>query len=129
MKKTQNWRTPQTFLILITILTPIAFATWNALLNNFVIENANFTGEDIGLLQSVREIPGLLAFSVIFILLFIKEQRFILIAVFMLAIGVMLTGLFPTLTGLLFTTFLMSTGFHYFETIRQSLSLQWLSYN
>jgi len=31
------------------------------------------------------------------------------------------------LTGLLLTTLLMSTGFHYFETLKQSLSLQWLS--
>ncbi|POF60647.1 MFS transporter, partial [Vibrio vulnificus] len=38
-----------------------------------------------------------------------------------------LTGFFPSLFGLLATTLLMSTGFHYFETLKQSLSLQWLS--
>ncbi|MCV5839322.1 hypothetical protein OFN62_40925, partial [Escherichia coli] len=42
-------------------------------------------------------------------------------------LGTALTGYFPTLYGLLFTTLLMSTGFHYFETLKQSLSLQWLS--
>jgi hypothetical protein len=35
--------------------------------------------------------------------------------------------LFPSLTGILITTFLMSVGFHYFETINQSLQLQLLS--
>lgn len=53
-----GWRTPQNFLLLISIIVPIAFSTWMALLNNFVIEKANFDGADIGLLQSVREIPG-----------------------------------------------------------------------
>lgn len=122
-----GWRTPQNFLLLISIIVPIAFSTWMALLNNFVIEKANFDGADIGLLQSVREIPGFLAFTAVFVLLFIREQRFMLVSLAMLTLGTALTGYFPTLYGLLFSTLLMSTGFHYFETLKQSLSLQWLS--
>lgn len=122
-----GWRTPQNFLLLISIIVPIAFSTWMALLNNFVIEKANFDGADIGLLQSVREIPGFLAFTAVFLLLFIREQRFMLVSLAMLTLGTALIGYFPTLYGLLFTTLLMSTGFHYFETLKQSLSLQWLS--
>ncbi|MFA0611064.1 MFS transporter [Vibrio sp. 10N.222.49.B4] len=125
--KTANWKTPQNFLLLISIVVPIAFSSWMALLNNFVIEKANFDGADIGLLQSVREIPGFLAFTVVFVLAFIREQRFMLISLAMLTVGTAITGLFPSLTGLLLTTILMSTGFHYFETLKQSLSLQWLS--
>ncbi|WP_122082320.1 MFS transporter [Vibrio coralliirubri] len=122
-----SWKTPQNFLLLISIVVPIAFSSWMALLNNFVIEKANFDGADIGLLQSVREIPGFLAFTVVFVLAFIREQRFMLISLAMLTVGTAITGLFPSLTGLLLTTILMSTGFHYFETLKQSLSLQWLS--
>ncbi|ELC3155561.1 MFS transporter [Vibrio harveyi] len=123
----KSWRTPQNFLLLISIIVPIAFSTWMVLLNNFVIEKANFDGADIGLLQSVREIPGFLAFTVVFVLLFIREQRFMLVSLAMLTLGTAITGYFPSLFGLLFTTLLMSTGFHYFETLKQSLSLQWLS--
>ncbi|MBD1577683.1 MFS transporter [Vibrio sp. S11_S32] len=121
------WQTPQIFLLLVSIVVPIAFASWQALLNNFVIEKAGFTGADIGLLQSVREIPGFLAFTVVFVLLFIREQKFMIVALAMLSIGVSITGFFPSVLGLLMTTLLMSTGFHYFETLKQSLSLQWLS--
>lgn len=124
---TKNWRTPQNFLFLVSIIMPIAFSTWGALLNNFAIEKANFNGSDIGLLQSIREIPGFLAFTAVYILLFIREQKFMIIALTLFGLGVSLTGFFPSLTGLLLTTFLMSTGFHYFETLKQSLSLQWLS--
>lgn len=123
----QGWRTPQNFLLLISIIVPIAFSSWMALLNNFVIEKANFDGSDIGLLQSIREIPGFLSFTAVFVLLFIREQRFMLVSLAMLTFGTAITGYFPTLYGLLFTTLLMSTGFHYFETLKQSLSLQWLS--
>ena len=108
-----------------SVAMPVAFSTWNALLNNFVIERAGFTGVEIGILQSLREIPGFLAFTVIFVLLIIKEQAFAVVALAVLGIGVALTGLFPSVIGLYCTTVLMSTGFHYFEVLKQSLALQW----
>lgn len=110
-----------------SVSLPIAFATWMALLNNFVIERAAFTGAEIGMLQSIREIPGFLAFTAVLILLLVKEQTFAYVALATMGIGVALTGYFPSIVGLYLTTFLMSTGFHYFETIKQSLSLQWLT--
>ncbi|KJY82114.1 membrane protein [Vibrio galatheae] len=127
MNHSASWKTPQNFLMLISIVVPIAFSSWMALINNFVIERANFDGADIGLLQSVREIPGFLAFTAVFVLLFIREQRFMLLSLAALTLGTAITGFFPSLFGLLFSTLLMSTGFHYFETLKQSLSLQWLT--
>ncbi|CAM4134387.1 hypothetical protein VIAG107301_00145 [Vibrio agarivorans] len=126
LNKSQSWKTPHNFLIIVSIIVPIAFSSWMALLNNFVIEKANFDGADIGLLQSVREIPGFLAFTAIFLLAFVREQRFMLLSLAMLTIGVAATGFFPSFVGLMLTTLLMSVGFHYFETLKQSLSLQWL---
>ena len=54
-------RQPVFLLFLMAFAMPIAFATWSALLNNFVIEVAGFTGVEIGWLHTVREIPGFLA--------------------------------------------------------------------
>jgi len=105
----------------------LTFSAWVALLNNFAVEKANFTGAEIGMLQSLREIPGFLAFTAIFVLLVMKEQTFALLSLCLLSIGVAITGLFPFEIGLYATTVLMSIGFHYFETINTSLSLQWLS--
>lgn len=108
-----------------SIAMPLAFNTWSALLNNFVIERAAFTGVEIGILQSLREVPGFLAFTTVFVLLLIREQVFAVIALAIMGIGVALTGFFPTTTGLYLTTVLMSIGFHYFEVVKQSLALQW----
>ncbi len=110
-----------------SIAMPIAFNTWTALLNNFVVEKAAFTGVEIGILQSLREIPGFMAFTTVFVLLVLREQTFSILALAMLGIGVSLTGFFPTVYGLYFTTVVMSLGFHYFEAVKQSLALQWLS--
>ena len=113
--------------MLMSIAMPVAFNTWNALLNNFVVERAAFTGVEIGILQSLREVPGFIAFTTVFVLLVIREQTFAVLSLALLGAGVAATGFFPTVYGLYFTTVIMSLGFHYFEAVKQSLALQWLS--
>ena len=120
-------RNRKTLLFILAIGSPIAFSVWQALLNNFVVEIANFGGKEIGMLQSLREVPGFLAFTVVFLLLFIRQQNFAIISLILLGIGTVLTGFFPSILGLYITTVIMSTGFHYLETLRSSLSLQWLT--
>jgi hypothetical protein len=122
-----RWRRPEALLVLMAVASPLAFATWMALLNNFVIERAGFDGFDIGVLHVAREIPGFLAFLVIYILLFLREQTVALSALVVLGVFTALTANFPTFWGLIMTTILSSVGFHYYETINQSLQLQWLS--
>ncbi len=121
-----RWRRPEVLLVLLSVAMPISFSTWMAVINNFAVERAGFTGADMGILQSVREIPGFLAFAVVFVLLFVREQPLALMSLSLLGVGVALTGFFPGFAGLMVTTFVMSVGFHYFETVRQSLALQWL---
>ncbi len=120
------WRQPVALLFVTSMSMPIAFYAWYALLNNFVIEAAGFDGADIGLLHTVREIPGFLAVLVIAIIIFIREQVFGLLSLMLLGIATAFTAWFPSLGGLLFLTLLSSIGFHYYETVNQSLQLQWL---
>jgi hypothetical protein len=117
---------PEVFLLLTAFAAALAFAVWEVLLNNFVIEKAAFTGREIGILQSVREIPGLLALTSVLVLLIMREQTFTVLSILLLGAGVALTGFLPTEYGLYFTTLLMSTGFHYFYTVQQSLTMQWI---
>ena len=120
------WRRPIALLFLMAAGMPVAFATWSALLNNFVIEVANFDGSDIGWLHSVREIPGFLAIGVIAVLLVMREQVLALVSLILLGVATALTAWFPQMGGILIITLLSSIGFHYYETVNQSLQLQWL---
>ncbi len=115
-----------TLLFLMAAAMPVAFATWSALLNNFVIEVAGFDGADIGWLHTVREIPGFLAIGVIGIIMFMHEQVLGLVSLLLLGAATAVTAWFPSLAGLLTVTMLSSIGFHYYETVNQSLQLQWL---
>lgn len=120
------WHSPEGCLILLASAMPLAFTTWMTLLNNFVIEKASFTGLEIGILQSLREIPGLLAFTSVFLLVFMKERTLAIGAMLLLGGGVFITGFFPSAMGLYITTIIMSAGFHYYETMQMSLTLQWM---
>ena len=122
----EHVKKPENLLLAMAFIMPLIFSVWMVLLNNFVIEKASFTGKEIGILQSLREIPGFLAFTVIYILLFIKEQKLAIVSLAVTAIGVIITGLFPSVIGLYLTTMIMSVGFHYFETVNQSLTMQWI---
>ena len=120
------WRRPEALLVLMAFAMPLAFATWSALLNNFVIEVAGFTGVEIGWLHTVREIPGFLAVGVIVLIMVVREQVLGLVALAMLGAATAITAYFPSLAGILTLTMLSSIGFHYYETVNQSLQLQWI---
>lgn len=121
-----RWRRPEALLFLMAAAMPIAFSTWQALLNNFVIQVAGFDGVDIGWLQSVREVPGFLAIGVLLVLVVMREQVLALVSLIIMGVAVAITALLPTFGGLLFTTIVSSIGFHYFQTVNQSLQLQWI---
>ncbi len=127
LKLRSQLQKPETYLYLFAAIMPIGFASWQALINNFSVEQVGFTGVEIGILQSLREVPGFLAFAVVFLLLIMREQTVAFVALLALGIGTAITGLLPTVLGLYCTTVLMSVGFHYAETIQQSLSLQLIS--
>lgn len=113
------------FLIVLTAASQIGMQGWITLFNNFAVERAGFGGFEVGLVQSVREIPGFLSLLVVYVLLVLPEHRVAALAITALGVGVGLTGLFPSFWGLTLTTLVMSFGFHYFETLNMSLTLQY----
>lgn len=117
------------FLLILTVAAAVGLQGWRTVLNNFAVEAAGIDGLGMGIVQSVREVPGFLAFLVVYLLLVIREHRLAALSVLVCGAGVALTGLFPSVYGLAFTTLLMSFGFHYFETCNQSMSLQYFDKN
>ena len=89
------WRRPESLLFLMAAAMPVAFATWSALLNNFVLDAAGFTGVEIGWLHTVREIPGFLAVGVIAIIIFIHRTATSIIQRGTAEIRILTTTLLP----------------------------------
>ncbi len=120
-----GWRDPQVFLLILALSIPIAFEPWMTLINNFAVDEVNFSGLERGILETIREIPGFLAFTVVYMLLVWRQQTFAILAISVMGLGVAITGLLPTVWGLYFTTMVMSVGFHFLATVKQSLAMQW----
>jgi hypothetical protein len=123
--RAKGWRSPVNALMLMSVANYLSFATWNALHTNFAIDAVHFDGTDMGILHTVREIPGFLSFAAVLFLIIMREQTLGLVSLAVIGGGVAMTGLFPTPLGFYTTTLIKSLGFHYYETVAQSLSLQW----
>ncbi len=115
------------YLMVLTFAQAAAFQGWNALYTNFAVEMAHLTGEQNGIVHSVREVPGLLSVGVILLLCFMREVTLTSLTIVLCGVGVCCTGWFPTFEGQIFWTLLLSFGFHYFEATNQSLTLQYFS--
>jgi hypothetical protein len=113
------------YLLVLTVASALGLQGWRTLFNNFAVEVAGLNGSQVGIIQSVREIPGFLALLAVYILLVMREHRLSALSILCLGVGVGMTGLLPSMGGLVLTTLIMSFGFHYYETTNQSLTLQY----
>lgn len=113
------------YLIVLTICSTVGLQCWRTLFDNFGVNVVGLDGHHVGILQSIREIPGFLALLVTYVLLVIKEHRLAALSILFLGAGIFLTGFLPSFAGLAITTMIMSFGFHYYETCSQSLTLQY----
>jgi hypothetical protein len=113
------------YLIVLTISSAVGLQVWQTLFNNFAVDVAGLNGHHVGMIQSIREIPGFLALLVVFVIMFIREYRLSALSILILGLGLAMTGFFPSYIGLILTTLIMSFGFHYYETTNMSLTLQY----
>jgi hypothetical protein len=112
------------YLLILVICATAGLQGWMALYTNFAKEVIGVNGFEMGMAQSIREIPGFLTFLVLYILIVFREYRLSAWSVVVMGIGVGCTGFFHGYGGLLLATFIMSVGFHYFETTNKSLTIQ-----
>jgi len=120
----ESSRKTYVFLVILALASAFGLQGWRTLFNNFAVEVGRVDGLGMGVIQSVREIPGFLALLVVYLLRWIPEHRLAVFSVALLGCSVAVAGLFPSLAGLTLTTLGMSFGFHYYETINQSMTLQ-----
>ena len=115
------------YLLVLTFAQAAAFLGWTALYTNFAVEVVGLNGSQNGIVQAVREIPGLLSVGVVALLLIMSEVTLTSLAILVCGVGVIVTGWFPAFEWQLFWTLVLSFGFHYFEVTNQSLTLQYFS--
>jgi predicted MFS family arabinose efflux permease len=102
------------YLVVSNFMLYFGFRFWQAMFNNFAVEEMGIGPGSIGWIQAVRELPGLMGFLVGFLALFLSEVRIMALSVILLGIGTFMTGQATNIPFLLISTVVMSFGFHFF---------------
>jgi MFS family permease len=102
----------------------LGFSLWGALFNNFAVEDMGADAWHIGIIQGLREIPGLLGILSAVLALYIAEIRLTGIMVVILGLGLVWTSHVHSILTFVLATMVMSTGFHYYQTAKQSVVLK-----
>ncbi len=110
-------------LALSNFLLYFGFEIWQDTFNNFAVEMLGVSATQIGLLQSLREIPGLMGFVMAFLVLWLSEMRVMGLSVLLLGVGLVVAGQAHGLGVLIAGTMVTSTGFHFFYPSSASLVL------
>lgn len=105
------------------LLMALGFQVWQSIFNNFAVEELGVRADQIGMIQAIREIPGLLGFLVGMLALLLVEIRIAGFSLVLMGVGIFLTGAARNLGGLVATTLLMSVGFHFFYPSNSSVAL------
>jgi len=90
------------------------FNVWRSLFNTFAIEELAVRADQIGLIQSIREIPGLLGFLLAFLALILSEMQVISLSTVVMGLGLIATAWAGTWGALIAGTLFSSIGFHAF---------------
>jgi MFS family permease len=101
----------------------LGFNVWRAVFNNFAVEELGVGASQMGVIQALREIPGLMGFLLGFLALWLSEMRVMGLSVLLLGVGLVASGGADGLSALILGTMLTSIGFHFFYPSNSSLVL------
>ncbi|MBU7045199.1 MAG: hypothetical protein HXS54_02075, partial [Theionarchaea archaeon] len=102
----------------------LSWSLYQATFNNFVGEELLISPTQLGALNSIREIPGLLALTLSAVLLYITENRMAAISLFIFGIGFCGIAFSSSFYQLILPSLIMSTGFHFFYPLRSSITIE-----
>jgi MFS family permease len=116
-------RTALIVIALNNLLLFLGFRLWQSIFNNFAVEELGVQAAQIGLIQAMREVPGLMGFLVGALALLLVEMRIASLSILLMGAGIFLTATVHDMTGLIGATLVMSVGFHFFFTSNASAVL------
>lgn len=96
----------------------------NGVFNNFVVETLYITPAQLGFIQGVREIPGLLTAPLAVASGYFKENVWAGVCLIATAVGLALHSVTFSFGMLIVATLVYSTGFHLFFPVQQSIVIK-----
>ena len=102
----------------------LGFAIYNTVFINFAAQEIRIVPRELGILESVREIPGLLSVAIAAITMWLLEPVLASIALVVMAVGVFNYVHIDTVAGLVLFSLVWSIGFHTWAPLGASMALR-----
>lgn len=99
------------------------FALYGGVFQNFLKDRAGARELDLGILESLREIPGFCTALMAGILVAFAESRVAAAGLAITAIGIGATGIFEQMPPIIAITVFWSIGFHLYATMQSPITL------
>jgi len=115
----RDWR----YFTALTFLFTFGFFVYNGVFQNFLRDVLHAKELQLGTLESVREIPGLLAALMAGVVVALAESRIAAIGLAIGAIGIGISGLSDSFATLMMITVFWSVGFHLYSTVQPAITL------
>ena len=110
--------------LFITFLGATASGIFFSSLNNFLVDVYDMGAYQRGILESIRELPGMLLFVFLASVSTVKEGRILFVASLITALGLLgVASLSPSVIRVTIWLFVWSVGAHIVMTIRESFSV------
>ncbi len=107
----------------LTFLFSFGFAVYSGVFQNFLRDVLHSNALNLGTLESLREIPGLLAALTAGTLVALAESRVAGLGLLITGIGIGATGLVPHYSALIAITIFWSIGFHLYASVAPAITL------
>jgi len=107
----------------LTFCFAFGFAVYNGIFQNFIREVLHVSPSQLGVLESLREVPGLLTAPIAGTLVAFAEPRLAGLALLVCALGIGVTGMAGSYWTLVAFNVFWSTGFHLWSSVSPSITL------
>jgi MFS family permease len=115
----RDWR----YFTFLTFLFSFGFAIYSGVFQNFLRDVLNAGPQQLGNMESMREIPGLLAALTAGTLVALAESRIAGVGLLITGIGIGLSGFMGSFWALVGMTVFWSVGFHLYATVSPAITL------
>ncbi|MFO8061003.1 MAG: MFS transporter, partial [Bacillota bacterium] len=120
---TSNWGSMMVLLFSVIFLLRLAIGLQTTAFNNFANDIVGVSPAQLGLVQSIREVPGLLTVALIGAVTFMSHSTVVGLCGLMVAAGLVWFGLTTTFAQMIGATLVMSIGFHMLHPMQSAMVL------
>jgi len=123
MELTGKWSRDFKILAFATLTVGAFFGFLFTLFNNFIVTRLGIEPHELGVVEALREVPGLLNFLIIALLIRVVPAKFAAVCLIILGIGVIGYTRVESIVSLAFFSVFWSFGFHCWIPLLQSMAL------